>query len=87
MSPVRILKRVMSVFIIYKLAKGGCLLSRFHLTRCSYFLGQCRLSEFTLAGPLVWIFYLVFYQTSDSPQGKWCRFAALIMIMLKATNK
>ena len=31
------------------LAEGGCLLSRFHFTCC---LGPCRLSEFTLAGPL-----------------------------------
>ena len=34
------------------LAKGGCLLSRFHFMRClSLFFGPCLLSEFTLAGP------------------------------------
>ena len=57
MSPVWILKRLVSVFIklmlvAYRrlchhcrnLAEGGCLLSRFHFTRCRYFLGHvaCR---------------------------------------------
>ena len=37
------------------LAEGGCLLSRgFHFTRCRYF-GPCRLSEFTLAGPHIFL--------------------------------
>ena len=34
------------------LAKGGCLSLWFHFTRCRYFFGPCRLSEFTLVGPL-----------------------------------
>ena len=37
------------------LAEEGCLLSRgFHFTRCRYF-GPCRLSEFTLAGPHIFL--------------------------------
>ena len=52
MSPVWILKRLVSVFInachsycqlcrhYRNLAEGGCLLSRFHFWRCRYFLGH-----------------------------------------------
>ena len=36
----------------HNLAKGGSLLLWFHFTRCRYFFGPCRLSEFTLAGPV-----------------------------------
>ena len=55
MSPVRILKRLVSVFInachllsalppLSQFAEGGCLLSRFHFMRCRYFLDHvaCR---------------------------------------------
>ena len=55
MSPVRILKRLVSVFInachllsalppLPQFAEGGCLLSRFHFMRCRYFLDHvaCR---------------------------------------------
>ena len=55
MSPVWILKRLVSVFInachllsalppLSQFAEGGCLLSRFHFMRCRYFLDHvaCR---------------------------------------------
>ena len=41
----------------HNLAEGGCLLSRFHFTRCHYFFGPSRLLEFTLAGPLSQLAY------------------------------
>ena len=42
MSPIWILKRLLSVFIndCCNLAEGGCLLSRFQFMRCCYFLGH-----------------------------------------------
>ena len=66
MSPVWILKRLVSVFIklmlvacrqlchhCRNLAKGGCLLSWFHFTRCRYFLGHVACQNLPWQGLLV----------------------------------
>ena len=81
MSPIWILKRLVSVFInacrllsalpsLSQFGQGRLSLVAISFYALSLLFGPCHLSEFTLAGPPVWILYLVFCQTSDSPQCK-----------------
>ena len=61
MSPVRILKHLVSVFInacrlLSQFGRGRLSLVAISFYAMSLLFGPCRLSEFTLAGPLVKVF-------------------------------
>ena len=74
-SPVWILKRLVSVFLMlvthcrlchhcHNLSEAGCLLSWFHFTCCCYFLGQVACRNLPLQGLSIYIYFS--YQESGS---------------------